>query len=97
MAYEVQMDYGDLEELAATFREGAAGFGEALAIIKEIKAIVAHGALHGNAGNRFIDIIDSKFVGKIKSGEDKFTAVAKEIDSALSNMQQTDEAVSHLF
>jgi hypothetical protein len=97
MTYEVQMDYSDLEELATTFREGAAGFAEALAIIKEIKAIVAHGALHGNAGNRFIDIIDSKFVGKIKSGEDKFAAIAKEIDSVMSNMQQTDEAISHMF
>jgi hypothetical protein len=97
MSLEVQMEYTDLADLAAAFREGASGLRESLKIIAEIKALVTGGALHGATGNRLVYILDSKIVDKLKSGEEKFVAVAKEIESAITNMQKTDDTISHLF
>src|SRR5579871_4155396 len=94
MSHDVQMDYGQMEQMAVTFLNGAEQFQATLATVQQIISMLEGGALLGNAGDKFAEVLNTKLVGKLKSGEQKMLDLANEINGAMNDMQSADSTAA---
>jgi hypothetical protein len=87
---DVQMSYGDIEATANCFRQGGSQFEQTLATINSLIGLLQGGALLGDVGQKLTDVLQSKLTEKLKSGADKFNALAQDLEGAMADLQAAD-------
>ena len=85
---DVRMDYGKMNQMAATYRQTAQDLHDSHEQIKKIAEQLGNGALLGDAGQLFKEAIETVLVGKMVNIEAKLRELGRDIQGAVDKMEK---------
>ncbi|MCA9935276.1 MAG: WXG100 family type VII secretion target [Ardenticatenaceae bacterium] len=97
MADIIKMNYGQMEEMAQAFAQGAQQLETTISEMNTLAQMMENGGLMGDAGDSFTDAIRSALIPSIQRLMDKFTELQGDILGAMQDMQQADQDSSRLY
>ncbi len=90
MADIIKMNYQEMEEAAATYKQAALTIDEMTAEVKTIATMLEDGGLLGNGGSAFVDALNSNLVNALTRMNEKFVEVTGDLLGAMDDMQAAD-------
>ncbi len=97
MADIIKMDYGQMEEMAQAFAQGAQQLESTISEMNSIAQTLENGGLIGDAGDAFTDGIRSTLIPAIQRLMDKFTELQGDVMGAMQDMQEADQDSSRMY
>ncbi len=97
MADIIKMNYGQMEEMAQAFAQGAQQLESTISEMNNIAQMLENGGLIGEAGDAFTDALRSALIPAINRLMDKFTELQGDVLGAMQDMQQADQDSSRLY
>jgi WXG100 family type VII secretion target len=88
---EIKLDYPLMEEMKKQFAEGRNTLEDTKTTVKDISDKLDAGALKGEAGDQFCDILSVKLAGAIDTIIKKFDEIEKDIQAAVDAMKAAEQ------
>ena len=88
---EIKLDYAKAEEMAKTFRQGAAQLQETMQAIQQLAQTLEGGALRGRGGTALVDALRGKLSPAIKRLADKYHEMDGDVKAAIEAMREADK------
>lgn len=97
MADVIKLNYPAMREMAAHCRKVAQRLQETAKMSDGIASQMTNGALVGDAGTAFVDALNSGLKPAVIRLSQKFDEVAKDIETAIADMQAEDKEAGGRF
>ncbi len=81
---DVKMNYGSMEKMAKQFAAANKQIEESMRAMKKVVKMLEEGALVGDGGQEFGNVINSKLLPRMKTLSQKMAELDKDIQSAVS-------------
>jgi WXG100 family type VII secretion target len=94
---EIKLDYGLAEDMAKTFKDGAEQLQDVMQEMTQLSTMLEEGALLGRGGNAFVEAIRSKLNPSIAKLTAKFNQLQDDVQKAIKDMQEADQASAGKF
>lgn len=97
MADIIKMDYGQMEEMAQAFSQGAQTLEALTAEVNQIASMLENGGLRGEAGDAFSEALRNVLNPAVQRLHDKFLELQGDIMGALDDMRSADQDTTRLY
>lgn len=97
MADIIKMDYGQMEEMAQAFAQGAQTLESTIAEVNQIAQMLDNGGLRGEAGEALSEACRNVLNPAIQRLQDKFLELQGDVMGALDDMRSADEDTTRLY
>ena len=93
----IKMDYGLMEDMSQTFKQGVEQLQDTNQVMQNIANELEDGALLGRGGAAFTDAIRGKLCPAIARLTEKFEELAGDIQKAMDDMQSADNTTERMY
>ena len=93
----IKMDYGLMEDMSQTFKQGVEQLQDTNQVRQNIANELEDGALLGRGGAAFTDAIRGKLCPAIARLTEKFEELAGDIQKAMDDMQSADNTTERMY
>ncbi len=97
MSDEIRMDYGLMSDMSQTFKGGMEQLQDTMQAIQNIANEMEDGALLGQGGATFVDVLRNKLTPAISRLIEKFDELATDINHAKDDMQKADDISARMY
>lgn len=97
MADKIKLNYPAMEEMAQHIKGVQQRLGQTTQLAKSIAQEMQGGALVGDAGEAFVNALNSAFIPSVNKLSQKFAEVADDIKKAIQDMQAADKRAGSAF
>jgi WXG100 family type VII secretion target len=97
MADVIKMDYGQMEDMAKTFKDSSQKLEEVKSAMQSIAQTMEGGALLGDGGKAFASAIREQLVPAITKLGQKFDELQADVKGAEEDMKQADTTSKGFF
>lgn len=93
----IKMDYGQMEEMAQAFAQGAQTLEATMSEVNQIAEMLESGGLRGEAGDAFSEACRSVLTPAIQRLHDKFLELQADVMGALDDMRSADQDTTRMY
>lgn len=93
----IKMDYGLMEDMSQTFKQGVEQLQDTNQVMQNIANELEDGALLGRGGVAFTEAIRDKLCPAIARLTDKFEELAGDIQKAMEDMRSADTTSERMY
>jgi WXG100 family type VII secretion target len=93
----IKMDYGLMEDMSQTFKQGVEQLQDTNQVMQNIANELEDGALLGRGGVAFTDAIRGKLCPAIARLTEKFEELAGDIQKAMDDMRSADTSTERMY
>jgi WXG100 family type VII secretion target len=93
----IKMDYGLMEDMSQTFKQGVEQLQDTNQVMQNIANELEDGALLGRGGVAFTEAIRGKLCPAIARLTEKFEELAGDIQKAMDDMQSADNTTERMY
>lgn len=93
----IKMDYGLMEDMSQTFKQGVEQLQDTNQVMQNIANELEDGALLGRGGVAFTEAIRGKLCPAIARLTDKFEELAGDIQKAMDDMRSADNTTERMY
>ena len=93
----IKMDYGLMEDMSQTFKQGVEQLQDTNQVMQTIANDLEDGALLGRGGVAFTEAIRGKLCPAITRLTEKFEALAGDIQKAMDDMRSADTTPERMY
>jgi WXG100 family type VII secretion target len=93
----IKMDYGLMEDMSQTFKQGVEQLQDTNQVMQNIANELEDGALLGRGGVAFTEAIRDKLCPAIARLTDKFEELAGDIQKAMEDMRSADTSSERMY
>ncbi len=97
MSEIIKMDYGLMEDMSQTFKQGVEQLQDTNQVMQNIANELEDGALLGRGGVAFTEAIRGKLCPAIARLTEKFEELAGDIQKAMDDMQSADSTTERMY
>ncbi len=97
MSEIIKMDYGLMEDMSQTFKQGVEQLQDTNQAMQNIANELEDGALLGRGGVAFTEAIRGKLCPAIARLTEKFEELAGDIQQAMDDMQSADDTTERMY
>ena len=97
MSEIIKMDYGLMEDMSQTFKQGVEQLQDTNQVMQNIANDLEDGALLGRGGVAFTEAIRGKLCPAIARLTEKFEELAGDIQKAMDDMQSADNTTERMY
>ncbi len=94
---EIRMDYDLMGDMSRAFSQGVEQLQDTMQAVQNIANEMEDGALIGQGGATYVDVLRNKLSPAISCLIKKFEELADDINEAVKNMQDADEMSQRMF
>jgi WXG100 family type VII secretion target len=93
----IKMDYGLMEDMSQTFKQGVEQLQDTNQVMQNIANELEDGALLGRGGVAFTEAIRGKLCPAIARLTEKFEELAGDIQKAMDDMRSADTSTERMY
>ena len=93
----IKMDYGQMEEMAQAFAQGAQTLEATMSEVNQIAEMLESGGLRGEEGDAFSEACRSVLTPAIQRLPDKFLELQTDVMGALDDMRSADQDTTRMY
>ena len=94
MSEEIRIVYADCEAMVAAFKDGGEQLQDVMTEIQSIANLLADGALLGQAGTTYVELIRNQMSPSLTRLTEKFTDLAGDVQKAIDIQREKDKQVA---
>jgi WXG100 family type VII secretion target len=94
MAEDIKVVYADCETMVAAFKDGSEQLQDVMTELQSIANLMSDGALIGQAGTTYVEIIRNQMSPALTRLTEKFTELANDVQKAIDIQRAADEQVA---
>ncbi|MBX0329900.1 WXG100 family type VII secretion target [Oscillochloris sp. ZM17-4] len=91
---DIKVVYADCEAMVAAFKEGTEHLQDVMTELQSIANTMSDGALLGQAGTTYVELIRNQMSPSLTRLTEKFTELAGDVQKAIDLQRAADESVA---
>lgn len=93
----IKLDYPAMQEMAQQCLKVSQRLGQTVQFVRNQARQLQEGAMVGDAGEAFSNVLTSILANKVQRLSEKFQEISNDIQGAIADMQAQDQSASGIF